>query len=222
MLLRRRTFVAVALLVARGLLAAAIQVRPPPAGDTRPADPGAAARPVILRATAGQLEHARGTRDPGTGTVIPVPRERPKIAPATLSPASKALVSQAQAQRKKGDLPGASRLARPRAAYRTQQSAAVDRDGPAAHGPAQLPAGRFHGTQGAQRWRSATPHPVGRVAADRRLAAGPWQEPAGPGRAGKSSGTGTQWSLRLTCCCFDILLFPTSFNLPDFRVILTL
>ena len=38
----------------------------------------------------------------------PLPRERPRTAPATLSPASKALVSQAQAQRKKGDLPGAT------------------------------------------------------------------------------------------------------------------
>jgi hypothetical protein len=51
---------------------------------------------------------------PGTesGSVIqppaPLPKERPKTAPATLSPASKALVSQAQAQRKKGDLPGAN------------------------------------------------------------------------------------------------------------------
>lgn len=38
----------------------------------------------------------------------PPPKERPRVAPATLSPASKALVSQAQAQRKKGDLPGAN------------------------------------------------------------------------------------------------------------------
>jgi Flp pilus assembly protein TadD len=38
----------------------------------------------------------------------PLPKERPKVAPATLSPASKALVSQAQTQRKKGDLPGAA------------------------------------------------------------------------------------------------------------------
>jgi len=37
-----------------------------------------------------------------------VPKERPRVAPATLSPASQALVSQAQAQRKRGDLPGAS------------------------------------------------------------------------------------------------------------------
>ena len=38
----------------------------------------------------------------------PVPRERPRVAPATLSPASTALVTQAQAQRKRGDLPGAT------------------------------------------------------------------------------------------------------------------
>lgn len=38
----------------------------------------------------------------------PLPKERPKAPAATLSPASKALVSQAQAQRAKGDLPGAT------------------------------------------------------------------------------------------------------------------
>ena len=38
----------------------------------------------------------------------PLPKERPRVAPATLSPASRALVTQAQTQRKKGDLPGAS------------------------------------------------------------------------------------------------------------------
>ena len=38
----------------------------------------------------------------------PAPRPRPKRPPATLSPASQALVAQAQALRKKGDLPGAS------------------------------------------------------------------------------------------------------------------
>jgi hypothetical protein len=39
-----------------------------------------------------------------------VPRERPKTPAATLGPASRALVTQAQAQRKKGDLPGATQL----------------------------------------------------------------------------------------------------------------
>jgi hypothetical protein len=38
----------------------------------------------------------------------PPPRERPKAPPAQLGAASKALVSQAQAQRKRGDLPGAT------------------------------------------------------------------------------------------------------------------
>jgi len=41
-------------------------------------------------------------------TPTPLPRERPKSPAATLGPASKALVSQAEAQRKKGDLPGAT------------------------------------------------------------------------------------------------------------------
>ena len=41
-------------------------------------------------------------------TPTPLPKERPKVPAATLSPASKALVSQAQAQRRKGDLPGAT------------------------------------------------------------------------------------------------------------------
>ena len=41
-------------------------------------------------------------------TPTPLPRERHKTPPATLGPASSALVAQAQAQRKKGDLPGAT------------------------------------------------------------------------------------------------------------------
>src|SRR5512145_51510 len=51
---------------------------------------------------------------PGAEPVIaappptPLPRERAKAAPATLSPASRALVSQSQVQRKRGDLPGAA------------------------------------------------------------------------------------------------------------------
>ena len=40
--------------------------------------------------------------------VVELPRERPRRPPATLAPASRALVTQAEAQRKKGDLPGAS------------------------------------------------------------------------------------------------------------------
>jgi hypothetical protein len=39
---------------------------------------------------------------------VQLPKERPRTPPATLSPAGRALVSQAQAQRQKGDLPGAT------------------------------------------------------------------------------------------------------------------
>lgn len=39
---------------------------------------------------------------------VQLPKERPRTPPATLSPASQALVNQAQAQRRKGDLPGAT------------------------------------------------------------------------------------------------------------------
>lgn len=39
---------------------------------------------------------------------VQLPRERPRPPAATLSPASRALVSQAQAQRQRGDLPGAT------------------------------------------------------------------------------------------------------------------
>jgi len=39
---------------------------------------------------------------------VQIPKERPRTQPATLGPASRALVTQAQAQRKKGDLPGAT------------------------------------------------------------------------------------------------------------------
>ena len=45
---------------------------------------------------------------PPPQVIQPPPRERPRRPAATLSPASRALVTQAEAQRKKGDLPGAS------------------------------------------------------------------------------------------------------------------
>lgn len=41
-------------------------------------------------------------------TPTPLPRERPRTPPATLGPASSALVAQARVQRSKGDLPGAT------------------------------------------------------------------------------------------------------------------
>lgn len=73
--------------------------------------PGAPSGP----STAGRGPSIPEVPEPGTTEPVieaplpaPLPRERPKVPPATLSPASKALVTQAQAQRSKGDLPGAA------------------------------------------------------------------------------------------------------------------
>jgi Tfp pilus assembly protein PilF len=76
-----------------------------PSTTTTPAKPGA-----------GPEVPAPGPSTPAAGSQpsievpppAPLPRERPRTAPATLSPASKALVSQAQTQRKRGDFPGAT------------------------------------------------------------------------------------------------------------------
>jgi hypothetical protein len=63
--------------------------------------------PVI--SSVPEVPASPASAEPGAVTPpAPPPHERPKTAPATLSPASKSLVAQAQAQRKKGDLPGAT------------------------------------------------------------------------------------------------------------------
>ncbi|HET7203946.1 MAG TPA: hypothetical protein VFI92_11315 [Steroidobacteraceae bacterium] len=96
-------FIVVALLLAAVAGCAAPPFKTAPPASTTPSTtgrgpslptvppPGAETEPVIEAPPPSQL-----------------PKERPKVAPATLSPASRALVSQAQAQRKKGDLPGAT------------------------------------------------------------------------------------------------------------------
>lgn len=77
--------------------------RPPPA--TAPSSGGG---PVLSTPTES-LPPPPGTTEPAIEAPAPaLPRERPRVAAATLGPASRALVSQAQAQRQKGDLPGAS------------------------------------------------------------------------------------------------------------------
>lgn len=97
-----RPIVVLLLAVAAGCAAPPFQSEPPsppsPAppsgrGPTLPTvpPPGSASEPVIE-----------------APTPTPLPKERPKVAPAALSPASQALVTQAQAQRKRGDLPGAT------------------------------------------------------------------------------------------------------------------
>lgn len=70
--------------------------------------PSSGTGPVLSTPTE-TLPPPPGTAEPGIDATAPaLPRERPRVAAATLGPASRALVSQAQAQRQKGDLPGAS------------------------------------------------------------------------------------------------------------------
>ena len=81
----------------------------PAGGQAQSAQRPAGSGPV-LTAPPPEVEAPSPEAEPAVETPPPPPppRERPKAAAATLSPASKALVSQAQAQRKKGDLPGAT------------------------------------------------------------------------------------------------------------------
>ncbi len=100
-----RTFVAFAVLAAAGCSLQPFHSQPP--ASTRPAPQGGSA-PVINEPPTVTSTLPAEPVIQGPAPSIPVPRERPKVAPATLSPASKALVTQAQTQRKKGDLPGAA------------------------------------------------------------------------------------------------------------------
>jgi hypothetical protein len=100
-----RTFVAIALLAAAGCSLQPFRTQPPAA--TRPATQGGSGPVISEPPTVNSTLPAEPVIQ-GPAPSIPVPRERPKVAPATLSPASKALVSQAQTQRRKGDLPGAA------------------------------------------------------------------------------------------------------------------
>ena len=100
-----RTFVAIALLASAGCTLQPFHTEPP--ASTRPATPSGSGPLIPEPPTVSSTMPAEPVIQ-GPAPSIPVPRERPKVAPATLSPASKALVTQAQAQRKKGDLPGAA------------------------------------------------------------------------------------------------------------------
>lgn len=100
-----RTFVAVAVLAAAGCSLQPFKSQPPT--STRPTPQGGSG-PVISEPPTVTSTMPADPVIQGPAPSIPVPRERPKVAPATLTPASKALVSQAQAQRRKGDLPGAA------------------------------------------------------------------------------------------------------------------
>lgn len=100
-----RLFVLLALLAATGCTLQPFQSAPPATGG-KPAAGGQG--PIIPEPPTVSSTMPAEPVIQAPAPSIPVPRERPKVAPATLSPASKALVSQAQTQRKKGDLPGAA------------------------------------------------------------------------------------------------------------------
>lgn len=99
-----RLTVAALLLASAGCTLQPFKTEPPPHPTTTP--PGGQG-PVVSQPPVvpppGQAEPVIETPMPA-----PLPKERPKAAPAKLSPASQALVTQAQAQRKRGDLPGAT------------------------------------------------------------------------------------------------------------------
>jgi hypothetical protein len=102
--LTRLTVAASVLAILAGCAAEPFRTEPP----TTPTTPSTAGRgPSIPEEPPLPVP---GTTEPviEAPTPTPVPKERPRVAPASLSPASKALVTQAQAQREKGDLPGAT------------------------------------------------------------------------------------------------------------------
>ena len=79
---------------------------PAPPRDRTPPAPGegpTVTTPPVITGPTPEVEPSIEVPMP-----LPPPRERPRAPPATLSPASKALVTQAQGQRKRGDLPGAA------------------------------------------------------------------------------------------------------------------
>jgi tetratricopeptide (TPR) repeat protein len=76
----------------------------PAAASTRPGSAGSG--PVLTAPTDIQRPAPEEAID--APAPVQMPKERPKVTQASLSPASRALVSQAQTQRRNGDLPGAT------------------------------------------------------------------------------------------------------------------
>lgn len=68
--------------------------------------PGPGGGPVLTKPPEGPAPETQPPIE--VPAPAPLPRERPHTPPATLSPASRALVAQAQSQRSRGDLPGAT------------------------------------------------------------------------------------------------------------------
>ena len=119
----------------------------------------------------------------------PLPRERPKTAPATLSPASRSLVAQAQTQRNKGDLPGAT--------VSLERALRIEPNNPLLWielgrlrmDQQNYPQAESMGRKALSMSVGDHRHAVVGVVADLGLAEGSRPEPAGARRAGKIEGT---------------------------------
>lgn len=104
-----RSAALVALLALAGCAVPPFKAGTPQPAQTVPpvVQPGAGAIPEVT----APAPASAGVPEPPVEVIPPPPpppRERPKAPPAQLGAASKSLVSQAQAQRKRGDLPGAT------------------------------------------------------------------------------------------------------------------
>ena len=86
-------------------------------------------------------------------------------------------------------------LAGARAAHRAQQSVALDRDGPAAHGSAEFRPGRVDGPQGAFDVHRRQPYPIGGLATGRRR----------PEARGKNPESQEAWNARKHWPCDQAL-----------------
>lgn len=96
----------VALLAVSGCSVAPFKTTEPAPAATDAASRGAGSAPVLTVPTDIAKPAPEAVIEPPV--TAPLPKERPRTPPATLSPASRALVTQAESQRKKGDLPGAT------------------------------------------------------------------------------------------------------------------
>jgi len=96
------------------LALAGCSIAPFKTGTPTPSEPGAATTrpggtgsgPILTAPT--EIQRPAPEEAIEAPAPVQMPKERPKVTQASLSPASRALVSQAQTQRKNGDLPGAT------------------------------------------------------------------------------------------------------------------
>ena len=101
-----RSLPLIALVALAGCSVAPFQTgTPSPAPGTPSRATGSGSGPVLTAPTEVRPPSPEETIE---APAVQLPKERPRTPPATLSPASRALVSQAQSQRQKGDLPGAT------------------------------------------------------------------------------------------------------------------